>query len=429
MFDLEDEIKKWRKRIGRSPNLEEGDVAELEAHLRDEIAQFMKEGLDERAAFAASVEKSASPESLDEEYGRMRDQTSPLPSWHPSRFMPSLLWAYFKVALRKMRRQKGYSMINVLGLAAGLAACILILLWVQDELSYDRFHPDKNRIFRINTDANLGGQPVKIAGSPAPLAPAMMELIPEVEGFTRVQCGWSWPLHYKGELFEKDRLAGVEPSFFEFFDFPFILGDPETALRNPDSIVLTEHLARKCFGDADPLGQVVKVYSDDYIVSGVIEDTPSNTHFDFDFVLPLDTVAKGRCGDLGDWKWIQAAAYIKLSKGARIEDVETKMASILEENLPEQMKQARCYLQPLTQIHLQSTDLNTWMLKYPNKGNITYVYILSLAAICILFLACINFLSLSTARYDSQAKEVGMRKVVGARRSDLVRQFMGSPSS
>jgi len=424
MFDLEKEIRKWLKALRRSENLEDSDIAELESHLRDEIDHQIETGLDEEAAFRAALEKSAPSDILRKEYEKAKLYERSRPYWHPSHIMPSLIWSYIKIALRKIKRHKGFSLINIAGLAIGIAACILILIWVQDELSYDRFHKNADQIFRINTVDTSGGMTFIQAGSPAPLGQALMEEVPEVENFVRVQAGWgNWHLHHGEKRFLDEYLAAVGPSFFEIFQFPFIKGDPKTALDDRYSIVLTEDLAQKIFGDEDGFGKIIQLNNTDMTVTGIIKNLPRNSHLHFTFAFPAINMTRWRESKLDEWTYTQFATYVVLRKGADTAEVNRKMMGIVKQHLPN--AQGSIYLQPLKDLHLHSTHINTWMLAYPNKGNITYVYLFSLTAFCILLLACINFMNLSTARYAARAKEVGMRKVVGARRSDLIKQFLG----
>ena len=424
MFDLEKEIRNWLRTLRRSENLEDSDIKELESHLRDEIDHQIEKGLDGEAAFRAAIEKSAPADILGQEYDKAKLYERSRPYWHPSRIMPSLIWSYIKIALRKVKRHKGFSLINIAGLAIGMAACILILIWVQDELSYDRFHKNADQIFRINTKDTSGGMTFVQAGSPAPLGPALLEEVPEVENFVRVQAGWGrWNLHHGDDRFTKEYLAAVGPTFFEIFQFPFIKGDPKTALKDRYSIVLTEDLAQKIFGDEDAMGKIIQLNDEDMTVTGIIENIPRNSHLHFTFAFPVVNMTRWRESKLDEWTYTQFATYVVLRKDAVTADVNKKMMGIVKQHLPN--VQGSVYLQPLKDLHLHSTHINTWMLAYPNKGNIAYVYLFSLTAFCILLLACINFMNLSTARYGARAKEVGMRKVVGARRSDLIKQFLG----
>lgn len=209
--------------------------------------------------------------------------------------MPSLIWNYTKIALRKIKRQKGFSFINIAGLAIGMAACILILIWVQDELSYDRFHENVDQIYRINAEDTSGGKTFVLAGSPAPLGPTLIEEVPEVENFVRVQSGWGqWNLHLGEKHFLEEYLAAVDPSFFDIFQFPFIEGDPKTALKERFSIVLTEELAQKIFGDEEPMGKIVELNDADMTVTGIIKNIPRNSHLHFTYAFPAVNMTKWR---------------------------------------------------------------------------------------------------------------------------------------
>ena len=425
MFDLEKAIRQWRKTLKKNQAFEDGYAVELESHLRDEFESQCKKGVPEEEAFQKSLEEIGHEDKIGAEYFKTDTRSfSGRPPWNPSHLVPVLVFNYLKVAFRRIRRHKGHSFINIAGLAVGMAACILILIWVQDELSYDMFHKNAGQIYRINTEDTSGGKTFLLAGSPAPLGQAMVDELPEVSQACRVQAGWSgWNLHHGEDRFTEEYLAAVDPSFFEIFSFPFISGDPKTALRERYSVVLSEELAHKIFGDEDPMGKIVQMSETDMTVTGIIANIPRNSHLHFTYAFPAINMAEWRESKMDEWTYTQFATYVYLQKNADIAQVDKKMMNIVGQHLPE--LKGRVYLQPLKDIHLHSTGINTWMLAYPNKGNITYVIIFSLTAFCILILACINFMNLSTARYASRAREVGMRKVLGARRPDLIRQFLG----
>ena len=411
--------------LRKNQAMEDGYLAELESHLRDEFEQQSKKGIPEKEAFQKSLETIGHEDSIGAEYFKTDTRSlSGRPPWNPSRFMPILVLNYLKIAFRRIRRHKGHSFINIAGLAVGMAACILMLIWVQDELSYDRFHKNAGQIYRINTEDASGGKTFVLAGSPAPLGQAMVGELPEVLQFSRVQAGWSgWNLHRGENRFQEEYLAAVDPTFFQIFSFPFISGDPKTALEDRYSIVLTKDLADKIFGDEDPMGKVIQMSDTDMTVTGVIENIPRNSHLHFTFAFPAINMTVWRESKMDEWTYTQFATYVVLQYDAEIAEVNKKMMDIVTQHLPK--LKGSVYLQPLKDVHLHSTGINTWMLAYPNKGNVAYVYIFSITAFCILILACINFMNLSTARSATRAREVGMRKVVGARRTDLIRQFLG----
>ena len=425
MFELEKAIKNWRKNLFTNESLEDGYVEELESHLRDEIERLLDRGTDPKEAFEKAVVSIGSPESMGTEFYKTHtERLSGRPPWQAPRFMPALLWNYWKIALRKIRRQKGYSFINIVGLSIGMACCILILTWVQDELSYDRFHKNAGQICRVVTVDYSGGNIAKASGSPSLIGPTLVEKYPEFLEFARVQSGWSgYFLHYGEKNFMDMKLATVDPSFFEIFQYPFIQGDPQTALSDRYSIVLTESLAEKCFADENPMGKVLQIGDTDFKVTGVIEDTPRNSHLQFDYVFPAINMTKFRSSKLDTWDYDQFSTYLLVKKNTDFQILSKKISGIVKEYLPESKKEA--FIQPIAAIHLHSTDINSWEAVYPNPGNITYVYIFALIAACILIIACINFMNLATARSSTRAREVGMRKVSGARRVDLIKQFMG----
>jgi len=386
MFDLEKAIKQWRNTLRKNQAIEDGYLEEIESHLRDEFENHSKKGISEEEAFKKSLGKIGHVDSIGAEYFKTDTRNiNGRPPWNPSRFMPILVFNYLKVAFRRIRRHKGHSFINIAGLAVGMAACILMLIWVQDELSYDRFHKNASQIYRINTEDTSGGKTFLLAGSPAPLGQAMVEELPEVLQFARVQAGWPrWNLSLEENRFLEEYLAAVDPTFFQIFSFPFISGNPKTALEDRYSIILTKDLADKIFGDEDPMGKVIKLNSTDMTVTGIIANIPRNSHLHFTFAFPAINMTEWRESKLDKWDYTQFATYVTLRKDADIAEVNNKMKNIVTKHLPEL------------------------------KGSV-YLQIL----------ACINFMNLSTARSTARAKEVGMRKVVGARRSDLIRQFLG----
>jgi hypothetical protein len=240
MFDLEKAIKQWCRELRKNEAIEDGYLAEIESHLRDEFEHHSKKGIPEEEAFQKSLEEIGHIDSIGAEYFKTDTcQISGRPPWNPSRWMPVLVLNYLKIALRRIRRHKGHSFINIAGLAVGMAACILMLIWVQDELRYDRFHKNADQIYRINIEDTSGGKTFLLAGSPAPLGQAMVDELPEVLNFSRVQAGWPrWNLSLGENRFQEEFLAAVDPTFFEIFSFPFISGNPKTALEDRYSIVL-----------------------------------------------------------------------------------------------------------------------------------------------------------------------------------------------
>jgi putative ABC transport system permease protein len=324
---------------------------------------------------------------------------------------------YIKVALRNLTKHKGYSLINIAGLAIGMACCILILLWVQDEWSFDRFHKNADNICRVIQDINFSDHSTTWAITQGPLGPSLKEDFPEIINFTRVT-GRRFRLTYGDHSFD-EILGMADGSIFEMFTFPLTEGDPKTALSDPHSIVLTDEMAKKYFGDENPLGKVLKADDQyDFVVTGVIQEFPRNSHFRYDFLIPF-IFGRELKYTVDNWRNSQFSTYVQIQEGVPYQKVVQKISDYLYKK-PTIEKDANLNLQPLTRIHLFSN----YEFDRPH-GDITYVTIFSMIAFFILLIACINFMNLTTARSTNRAREVGMRKVAGAYRRDLVRQFFG----
>ncbi len=323
---------------------------------------------------------------------------------------------YFKTTFRNLKRHKGYSFINITGLALGMACTILILLWVQDELSYDRFNKNRDRIYRVVKYSDYGGNQLHVALTPGPLARAMKEELPEVMKATSFDFAGG-TARYEDRLFSDVKVASVEPDFFEIFSYPLIKGNPETALSDKNSIIVTKRLAERIFGSEDPMGKVLnfnKTY--DYQVTGIMENIPHNSHLQFECVIPFKKLEEfGR--SVNNWKPNAFYTYIMLKKGVLEKEFNEKILNFKREHYPD--CRDFLYLQPLTKIHLYS-DLG---YDISGHGDIKYVIIFSLVAGFVLLIACINFMNLTTAHSGNRAKEVGLRKVVGATRKELISQF------
>lgn len=334
-----------------------------------------------------------------------------------------MLSNYIKVAIRNLLRQKGFSFINIFGLALGITCTALIGMWVSDELSYDRFHSDYEQMYRIT--ATLPEMKVHAAVSPAPLALAIKNEIPEVDEAVRIS-SINRDLIQVGDVkFEEKGLIYADSNFFRVFNFPFIMGDSEHALQNPEGIVISEKMAMKYFGTTDVLEKTIrKNDKEDFTVTGVMANIPENSHLQFDFVQPMRFLArtnndlKKNVWDNFNWyTYIKINSKNQLSKSA-IADLEKKMQAIYKKN--EAVLKVGFVLQPLAKVHLYSN----FLADIPGHGNAQNVYIFMVVAVFILVVACLNFMNLATARAARRAKEVGLRKVVGAIRPHLVGQFL-----
>ena len=328
---------------------------------------------------------------------------------------------YFTVALRNLLRHKGYSLINILGLAIGLASCILILLYVQDEVGYDRYHLKADRIYRVAYEMASGDQVWRTARTPHPLAPALRNAFPEIQETVRFR-QFEPVIQYGDKRFKEERFYYADAAVFTVFSFPFIEGDPKTALVDPFSMVITEAAAQKYFGSENPISKVVTVQGvGDLEITGVLKDIPKHSHFTFDFLTSYTTLQALRVNDLQQWDTAVTSTYLLLSPGEEAGRLEAKLNTLVPEYLSEEEARNRFYLHPLTDIYLYSHlsgDLGT-------HSEARYIYLFSSIALFILLVACINFMNLTTARATDRTCEIGMRKVFGAYRSQLMRQFLG----
>ena len=312
---------------------------------------------------------------------------------------------YMKITLRNIKRHKGYSFINIAGLAVGIACTIIILLWVQDELSFDRFHENGDNLYKITVTLNQ----TTWNSSPWVLTSILKKDYPEIE-----KGSWYYRTtvntRYQESIYN-ERIALVAPEFFEMFTFPYIKGDARTALSDLNSIVISEKAALKYFGSDDPVGKIIQLENEvDLTVTGVIKNVPLNSHMQFDLVArPEVFLPKER---LQMWR-MDCPSYVLLAKGVDYHDVARKISNSINQYDPQPTKYT-VGLQPLKKIHLYALN---------GTNPIVFVYIFSAVALIVLFIACINFMNLSTARSAARAKEIGMRKVIGAARKDVIKQF------
>jgi putative ABC transport system permease protein len=329
-----------------------------------------------------------------------------------------MLRNYLKIALRSLRKHRVISFINIIGLAVGITCGLLIFLFVREETSYDRFNLHADRTFRIVKDfVNDDGSRLPDATTPPALAPAMLHEIPEVEQATRVFPGWGgkYLIRYGEKSFTEDLVFRVDSNFFDVFTFPFVEGDAKTAFRQLNSIVITRSMARKYFGTDDPLNKVLRTDAGNLKVTGVVGDIPDAAHFHFDFLI---STAKFGGNIDNQWNWYNFYTYVRLKPHTTIGPVVAKVQALYHKNDKEGKN--IFYAQPLTDIHLRS-DLK-WEIE-PN-GNVLYIYVFAIIGLFVIAIACVNYINLSTAKASLRAKEIGVRKVTGALRGALIRQFL-----
>jgi len=345
-----------------------------------------------------------------------------------------MLFSYFKIAWRNIKRNKLFSAINILGLSIGIALCFLIMLYVQDELSYDRFNKNADHIARVIFKASINGGKISEAFVMAPVAATIKKDFPEIKETARLQSVGAVKVTYADKIFKNDELAYVDPSFFNLFTLPLIAGDAKTALMQPHTLIITRTTAEKYFGKQNPIGRILG-FNDNtemFKVTGIIENIPTNSHFHFDLFASM----VGWEPAMSD-SWMSGSfhTYLLLKPNADYASVQSRFPAMVEKYMGPQIQrdmgmslsqfrtkgnELGFALQPLTSLHLHSDS----SFELEAGGSSTYVYIFGAIALFMLLVACINFINLSTAGASRRAKEVGIRKVAGSGKFQLIRQFL-----
>ncbi|MFD1145231.1 ABC transporter permease [Larkinella insperata] len=345
-----------------------------------------------------------------------------------------MLRNYIKIAIRNLRKQRGFTFINISGLAVGLACCLLITLYVVDELSFDRFHEKADRIYRINADIKFGGNDMHMAVSPDPIGPTLLKDYPQVENFVRLHGRGTWLVKRAGQpnnLQERD-IIFADSTLFDVFTLPLVAGNPKRALTEPNTIVISESAAKRHFGSQNPMGQSLVLDNNlTCRITGIMRDMPTNSHFRTDFFVCM----RSDNYQWGNWLSNNHHTYIVLKEGVDPQSFSRNFEAVIQKYVGpqavaflgttvEQFRQAgnriNYWMIPLTDIHLHSKQ----NIELAPNSDIQYVYVFSAVAVFILLIACINFMNLSTARSANRAKEVGVRKVLGSVQRQLIGQFM-----
>jgi predicted permease len=329
-----------------------------------------------------------------------------------------MLKNYLKIAIRNIQKHKIYSAINIVGLAVGMACCLLIFFWVQDELRFDRFHVNKQQINQVYSELKYqDGRSQIFTGSYYPLAKLLKDEIPEVAEALRYEERANILVKYGEKSTTNNTVGLADPAFFTVFSFPIINGNAETALSDLNSIVITERMAQKYFGEDDPIGKVLNVHGQtDLVVTGVMKDVPYHSSLQFDCIIPFAWQFGQSGNEPTHWGGNPLNTFILISEHADQANIAPKINDLFKKYNPTDKVQVDFHLHPLTRLHLYSPG---------GGGLIRMIQISSLIALFVLIIACINFMNLSTARSVTRSNEVGLRKVVGAKKSNLVLQFLG----
>jgi putative ABC transport system permease protein len=357
-----------------------------------------------------------------------------------------MLKNYFKIAWRNMTRNKVNSFINIAGLATGITCVIFILLYVADELNYDRFLKHADRIYQVNVNANFDGNEFLTGNTPPPTGPALVKEFPEIEASVRIYRPGDAVVRYEGDkqqgnYFTEHAVWGVDSNFLQVFSYKLIAGDPPTCLSHPDAVVITERTAKKYFNTSAAIGKIL-LFNDKkqpFTVTGILQDLPSRSSFQFDMLTPIAVYPVVKKFSWS-WVWLQVNTYIKLGDNvpddaASLKKLEAKFPAMFRvqaaggferigKSMDEFLRKGGKWdilLQPFTKVHLHSAETPA---RLTTISDIKYVYIFSCIALFIMILACVNFINLSTAQSSKRAKEVGVRKVMGSAKNQLVRQFL-----
>jgi putative ABC transport system permease protein len=329
---------------------------------------------------------------------------------------------YLKIITRNLIKQKLYSTINIVGFAIGIACCIMLVLYIFDELSFDQFHAKKDQIYRVAVEFLDDGESDLYAKTQAPLAQALTDEFPEVQQVVRVSDNFPGGVNLVTTVGDKQfwesKILLADPNFFDIFSFPMISGNPQNALSDPNSVVISKTIAKKYFEDENPINKMINFrqlggYNQDFKVTGVIEDVQSNSQLQFDLLFSF-ALQKGNLS-WGSWNY---TTYVLLSENSNFQELESKFSVIKEKYLKQ--SELRYFLQPLTSVHLHSKLRND----FKTNGSVIQIYLFGSIALVILLIACINYMNLMTVRSSTREREVGVRKVVGAKRIQLIRQFL-----
>ncbi|MGZ3925607.1 MAG: ABC transporter permease [Mucilaginibacter sp.] len=330
---------------------------------------------------------------------------------------------YLKIAWRNLKKNRLYSFINILGLTIGIVSCLLIGIYIKHELSYDRFNQHADKIVRVTMDYSLGDVTQQVAVTGTKVGPQFKRTFPVVDDYVRLD-KMTRVIGYKDRLFEEKNFLYADPSLFKIFSFNLAKGDAATVLNDPGNIVITQTAAKKYFDAEDPIGKVLKVGDKNFTVSGVTDDVPSNSQIRFDFVVPFYNLSAAKQAE--NWWTANYITYLLLKNPAQTQPLQKQIAAYMQTVDRGELKMAAnqhltYHLEPLTSVHLHSNLPDA----YEPNGSMLYIYILTVVALLILVIACVNYVNLSIAQSAGRSAEIGIRKVLGAAKQQLFKQFIG----
>src|SRR5882672_913536 len=418
MFDLQQHVATWKKKMQTGARLEDGDAEELATHLVDKIQDLIQHGVEPEAAFRQAITEIGSPEEIGQEHLFAHERKT----WQVTRnFLPALFVNYLKILVRQWGRNRTHNWVTVGGLSAGIASCLLIAFYVLHELSYDQNYVGKTIYRVVHKQTTAAGVEQTDADGPIPLGTALKDEFPEVITATRFWLAYMPVLHVNEKTFREDQFLFADSTAFRVFNFELVHGQRASVLSSPNAIVLSEKAAKKYFGAKDPVGETI-TYNGypgnnlSLVVTGVFKNLPSNTHFSFDFLASLQSITDLTDG-WGSFKPIWT--YVELPNTKAAASFAEKSPAFLGRHVPDRVQQNKEFalvLEPVSSIHLGSNAAGGMK----PGGSMALLRIVILTGLLILAMSCVNFINISLAKMMGRLKEVGMRKVLGAVRRQLL---------
>ena len=427
MFNRERSIKVWRKTLRKYQSMEDGYVDELENHLCDIIDEMMLQGYSEEEAFKAAVQRIGNSEIISEQYySEDTKKKGKRPPWKDHPLIPALMTNYIKIALRNIKRSKGFSFINIVGLSLGIAAFLLISLYINHELSYDKYHSKTDDIYRVYTQFidHHHGDSDKMAICRYGVGPAIKEAMPEVEEMFRFFKSSEVTFQYGNKSHFEETVFAADPTVFDVLDLNVKRKAKNQLLNTASSLVITESAAEKLFGDKEALGQVLLFNGEDeLVVEAIIADIPAVSHFHFDFLYSEQAFEKIWQRDMHSWENGSCYTYLLLNEYADPKKIESKLDEFVDDYFSVDRGHQNKYhllLQNIADIHLYSN----FDAELEENNDINNIYLFFSIAMLILLIASLNYINLTTAKSIKRGKEVAIRKTIGATRAFVARQFL-----
>ena len=432
MFDLENAIQNWRRKLRSNPSFEDGDIAELESHLREEIDRLTSESYTEEQAFYEAVEVIGSTEKLAKELKKPREQSGKVAAvTERPRWVPEIIFHYFKIGHRVLLKNPGFTFLNLASLVFGVTGTVLLALYINFTFSFDRFHKNSDSIYRIVREVNTTTEDKRDAITSAPLAPALKRDYPEITAATRVEYGTG--LIKKSDQFLEEPVIYTDNDFFKIFSFNLLKGNSEILFNNPGDAYITRAFAQKFFGETGVVNETLPIILNNqtylFTVTGILEDPPSNSSIQFELVLPFTAWEKAYDKDVTNaWTNNFLTSFIKLGDGVDPANVESKLPGFIESHYKPNAEEMGIgadvsYLDlSLQSLDRMYTDSSVSGSQEPVYNEMLMIVLIVITGI-VLFISCFNFINLSIARSFGRGKEIAIRKIMGARRSQVLWQI------